>query len=246
MPSPFFKIITSHLLVQSGKLDTGDICLKTPRISKANEIAAKYEAGLSKIFVFSGFCTQSPLRTYKSFIYTSHQGRLPIGGSRIPWRITGKTLHIMTSQFAHGIYEELCLKHEGEKAFSASLIYPDFYHRGPSVSDYLPIFEFYADVLILLYWFYSLYTKTTALVAYDYVIILRCFWSYSGSQCDFLPLWFRWSPAITPSQPDKHQSRFILGPSPPHMGKRIGHSALHCLSFLDTLHLSRNNLQRKC
>lgn len=65
----------------------------------------------------------------------------------------------MTSQFACGIYKGLCLKHEGEKAFLASLIYPDFYHQRPSVSDDLPIFELHADVLILLYWFYSLYMK---------------------------------------------------------------------------------------
>lgn len=70
MPSAFL-IITSHLLVQSGRLDTGDICLKTRRISKAKETAAKCEAGLNRIFVFNGSCTQSPLRTCKSFIHTS-------------------------------------------------------------------------------------------------------------------------------------------------------------------------------
>lgn len=83
-----------------------------------------------------------------------------------------------------------------------------------------PLRELYADTLILLYWFCSLYMKTIAIEACDYIIILRYFLSYSGSQPDFLPLWFRWSMAITPSQPHKHQSRFILTLSPPCMGKK--------------------------
>lgn len=138
------------------------------------------------------------------------QGGLPIGALGFPDLLLGR--HYDVSVCPRTLWRIMPKTWRGFPSF------PDLPRFLPSMSICLNPWE--NDILILLYWFGSLYMKTTALEACDYIIILRYFLSYCGSQSDFLPSQFRQSLAVTPSQAHKHQSRFIQALSPPCMGKK--------------------------
>lgn len=79
VPFLFLFTIIDYLAVQSGQYEAGDICLRVLSTSKANETAAKHEAGLSGIVAIGG-SGGNPLRDT-----TSHSPRgLPIGRVTFP------------------------------------------------------------------------------------------------------------------------------------------------------------------